>query len=73
MKTSSLFSLDLKDLAKGLLVAVGCAVISALQSCLQDGLKTLNWKNIGCIALAAGLSYLTKNFLTPARIISPAQ
>jgi len=72
MQTSSLFSLDLKDLGKGLLVAVGGAVISAAQSTLQTGAPTFNWKNIGGVALAAGLSYLAKNFFTPAKTITPA-
>lgn len=72
MQTSSLFSLDLKDLGKGLLVAVGGAVISAAQSSLQTGALTFNWKAIGGVALAAGLSYLAKNFFTPAKTITPA-
>lgn len=69
MQTSSLFSLDLKDLGKGLLVAVGGAVISAAQSSLQIGALTFNWKTIGSVALAAGLSYLAKNFFTPAQTV----
>jgi len=72
MQTSSLFSLDFKDLGKGLLVAVGGAVIAAVQSSLQDGRLTFNLKNIGGVALAAGLSYLAKNFFTPAKTVTPA-
>jgi hypothetical protein len=73
MKTSSLFSLDFKDLGKGLLVAIGGAVITAIENSISAGSLTFNWKAIGSVALAAGLSYLGKNFFTPAQTITPAQ
>ena len=73
MKTSPLFSLNLKDLAKGLSVAVGGAVVAAIETSIQSGTVTFNWKNIGGVALAAGLSYLGKNFFTPAQTVTPAQ
>jgi hypothetical protein len=72
MQTSSLFSLDFKDLGKGLLVAIGGAVITAIQASVQAGTLTLNLKTIGSVALAAGLSYLSKNFFTPAKTVTPA-
>jgi hypothetical protein len=71
MQTSSLFSLNFKDLGKGLLVAMGGAVIAAVQASVQAGTFTLNLKTIGSVALAAGLSYLGKNFFTPAKTITP--
>lgn len=73
MKTSSLFSLNLQDFAKGLIVAVGGAVIAAIQSSIQAGSLTFNWRVIGSVALAAGLSYLGKNFFTPAQIVRSIQ
>ncbi|HEY4326155.1 MAG TPA: hypothetical protein VGN20_19365 [Mucilaginibacter sp.] len=73
MKTSTLFSLNFQDLAKGLLVAVGGAVIAAIETSVQAGSLTFNWKTIGGVALASGLSYLAKNFFTPAQTITPAQ
>jgi hypothetical protein len=73
MQTSSLFSLNIKDLAKGILVAVGSAVIAAIETSVQAGFLSFNWKSIGGVALAAGLSYLGKNFFTAAKTISPAQ
>jgi len=73
MKTSSLFSLDFKDLGKGLLVAIGGAVIAAIETSAQAGTLTFSWKTIGGAALAAGLSYLVKNFFTPAQTVTPAQ
>ena len=73
MQTSSLFSLDFKDLGKGLLVAVGGAVIAAINSGIQGGAFAFNWKTIGGVALAAGLSYLGKNFFTPAKTVTPVK
>jgi len=68
MKTSNLYSLDLKDLAKGLVVAIGSAVITTIQTSLQAGSLNFNWKLIGTVALGAGIAYLGKNFFTPASI-----
>ncbi len=70
MKTSSLFTLDFKDLSKGLLVAIGGAVIAAIETSLQAGSLTFNWKSIGGVGLAAGISYLGKNFFTSAQTIT---
>lgn len=70
MTTSNLFTLDLKDLGKGLIVAIGGAIVAAVETALQAGALTLNWKNIGGVALAAGISYLGKNFFTPGQQIS---
>jgi hypothetical protein len=71
MKTSNLYSLDLKDLAKGLIVAVGSAVITTIQTSLQAGSLNFNWKLIGTVALGAGIAYLGKNFFTPASTKTP--
>ncbi len=73
MQTSQLFSLDLRDLAKGLLVAIGGAVLAAIENSVQSGSLTFDWKTIGSVALAAGLSYLGKNFFTPAKTVTPAE
>ena len=72
MKTSSLFSLDFKDLGKGLLVAIGGAAIAAIETSISAGSLTFDWKAIGGVALAAGLSYLVKNLFTPAQTVTPA-
>ena len=73
MKTSSLFSLNFQDLGKGLLVAVGGAVIAAVETSVSAGSLTFSLKTMGSEALAAGLSYLGKNFFTPAQTVTPAQ
>ncbi len=71
MKTSNLYSIDLKDLAKGLIVAIGSAVIATIQTSLQAGSLNFNWQLIGTVALGAGVAYISKNFFTPASIKSP--
>lgn len=72
MKTSNLYSLDLKDLAKGLIVAVGSAVVATIQTSLQKGSLAFNWNLIGTVALGAGIAYLSKNFFTSASVKNPA-
>jgi len=71
MKTSNLYSIDLKDLAKGLIVAVGSAIITTIQTSLQAGSLSFNWKLIGTVALGAGIAYISKNFFTPPSIKTP--
>jgi len=72
MKTSPLFRLDLRDAAKGLIVAVGGAVITLIENSISAGTFQLDWKKIGMAALAAGLAYLVKNFFTPSQVVTPA-
>jgi len=71
MKTSPLFRLDLRDAAKGLIVAVGGAVITLIENSISAGTFQLDWKKIGMAALAAGLAYLIKNFFTPSQVVTP--
>jgi hypothetical protein len=74
MQTSPLFSLNFKDITKGLLVAIGGAIIAAAENSIQaGGSLNFNWKNIGGVALAAGLSYLGKNFFTPSKTVTRTQ
>ena len=71
MKTSNLYSIDLKDLAKGLIVAVGSAIVTTIQTSLQSGSLSFNWKLIGTVALGAGIAYIGKNFFTPPSLKTP--
>jgi hypothetical protein len=72
MKTSSMFALDWRDIIKGLLVAVITPVFTIIESSIRAGSLTFNWTSIGYTALAAGMAYLLKNFLTPSQLVSPA-
>jgi hypothetical protein len=61
---STLFTLDNKDLIKGLLVAVLSSVITILYNTIQTGSLTFDWKAIGTMALTSALGYILKNLLT---------
>ena len=71
MKTSNLYTLDFKDLLKGLIVAIGSAVVTTIQTSLQSGSLDFNWQLIGTAALGAGIANLGKNFFTSASIKTP--
>jgi hypothetical protein len=72
MKTSNIFSLDLQDAVHGLIVAVGGAIVAAVESALTTIPVSFNYKQIALVALAAGVSYLGKKFFTSAKIVSDA-
>lgn len=67
--TSSQFSLKWNDILKGLLVSIITPVFTIILTSLNAGVLTFNWKIIGATAIASGLSYLLKNFLTPAQVV----
>jgi hypothetical protein len=67
--TNSQFSINWKDLTRGLLIAVITAVLTAVLDGLNKGSLDLDWKSIGVIALTAGVSYLVKNYFTPSEIV----
>ena len=70
--TSNQFTLNLKDVIKGLLVAVLTPVFTIIMTSLNEGELVFKWKLIGATALAAGLSYLLKNFLSTSEIVVKA-
>ena len=55
-----------RDLVKGVIVAALTVVVTAVAASLEGGglPNAAQWKNIGMMAVAAGLSYFLKNFLT---------
>ena len=67
MKTSKIFTLDWRDLGKGLLMAVLGAIFGIVLPSLQAGSFEFDWKKIGASALVAALTYLSKNFLTNSK------
>jgi hypothetical protein len=66
MKSSKLFSINIRDIAKGIILAVLSAVITFLYSAIQAGdwWNKTTLKEIGVVALTAFLAYVIKNFLT---------
>lgn len=66
--TSQQFTLNISDLWKGLLMAILAPAVTILYDLITTG-NAINWQHIGAAALAGGLGYLIKNFLTPSAIV----
>jgi len=67
--TSRQFTLNGRDVIKGLMVAILSPVVTILLTSLNAGSLVFDWKAIGAVALAAGLTYILKNFLTPTEVV----
>lgn len=65
MEQSNFLSLNLKDLLRGLLMAVLTPALVIVQQSLESGTLTFNWTAIGMAAVAGGVAYLLKNLFTP--------
>lgn len=70
MKTSEKYSLDLRDILKGLLIIVMAAVIDYVVQSINNGLWPIDLVELAKVSILAGCAYLTKNFFTPAKRIS---
>lgn len=71
--TSKKFTLDWKDLIKGLVVSVLSAAITVIQISIDAGTLEFDWKKIATVSISAGLAYLAKNFFTPSEVKQPVQ
>lgn len=67
--TNQQFTISLKDVARGVLLAIVGAVLTFLQGVWATGQVVFDWEQIGSVALIAGVSYLIKNFFTPSEIV----
>lgn len=69
MKNTSFFSIGFRDLVKGFLVAALTAFVAGLSVTIDDGSlpDLVELKQLGLMGLAAGIAYLTKNFLTNSK------
>ncbi len=67
MKQSNFFSLNLRDILRGVLMTAITAASTGIYQSLDSGaLPTLSQLKIsGLVGLAAGISYLLKNLFTP--------
>lgn len=64
MTKSNYFSLNGKDLIKGLVIAILTPALLIIQQSLDAGIWTFNWKQIAMASVAGLVSYLMKNLLT---------
>lgn len=69
MKTSALYSLNLKDIGKAAIIAALTPALVLAQTTIDSGSLVFNWKQLGMAALAGFIGYLIKNFFTPAQIV----
>jgi hypothetical protein len=58
------YSLKQRDWLKGLIMAGLVPMLYILQTSLDAGELTLNWKQIGIAAVRGMVAYLIKNFMT---------
>lgn len=64
--TSKMYSINWNDAGKGLIMAVGMAVATAITQAISTTPIVLDWKAIGIVGASAALVYLIKNFFTPS-------
>lgn len=70
--TAGLFSLGLRDVLQGSIMAAGGAVFGVIQSSVEAGAFKFDFATMWHTAFAAMVVYLGKRFFTPAQLIKPA-
>jgi len=59
----------MRDLLRGLVMAVLTPAVLILQQSLEAGVMVFNWKAIGMASVAGGFAYLVKNVFEPTKSI----
>jgi hypothetical protein len=67
--TSKMFNINLGDFLKGLIMAVGGAVLTVIENSIEAGNFTFNWPNVWHVAVGALVVYLVKNLFTPGKTV----
>jgi len=67
--TSKQFTLNARDIVKGLMMAVILPVLTIIQQSISEGKLTFDWKLIGLTAAGGFVAYIIKNFLSPAEVV----
>lgn len=65
MKNSKLFSVNIKDILKGLVMAILTPAVFVLQQSVEAGSFKIEWHSVLLASIAGGLGYIIKNFFTP--------
>ena len=60
---SKLFNLNWQDIVKGVIMAVGSAVLTTIYQALTAG-GAVNWHDVATVAASALVAYLLKNIFT---------
>lgn len=71
--TSKQFQVNIKDILRSLVLAVGTPLLVQIQRVLDSGTWDFNWKQLGMIAVGAAVAYLLKNFFTSPSIKIPIE
>jgi membrane protein implicated in regulation of membrane protease activity len=66
MKQSKLFSLNIYDFLKGLIVAVLTPIIVFAQGYFANGTLDIEWQALMAVGFSGLLAYLIKNFFSDA-------
>ena len=64
MKDSNFLSLGVKDVLRGLLIAILTPVLVLIQQSIEAGNLVFEWKSLLIAGVGGGLAYLIKNFFT---------
>lgn len=67
--TSKQFTVNWRDLVKGLVVAIVTPILATVQQSVSAGTLTFNWSLIAISGISAGVAYLGKNFFTPSQTV----
>lgn len=68
--TSGFLSVDARDWLKGLLFAGVSAALDPLLESFAAGKLTIDWKNVGTVALCAMIAYIKIKFFTKAKAVT---
>ena len=63
---SEIFTVGVKDFIRGIIVATVSGVIMYIYGAVNSGTLSIDWHQVGIVALASGLGYIVKNYLTTA-------
>lgn len=64
MEKSKLFSLNWRDLGRGLIMAILTPAMITIQQSIDSGTLVFKWKVIAMASIGGALAYLIKNFFT---------
>jgi hypothetical protein len=62
-------TLAMRDVLRGLIMAVLTPAVLIIQQSLEAGILVFNWHSIAMASVAGGLAYLVKNFFEPTKVI----
>ena len=64
-------SIDIRDIVRGLIIASITSALVVIQSSIESGVVTFNWKQIAMSAIGGGVAYILKNWLLePAKVVT---